>query len=76
MTADQQARTRRALVSGIFGMLLGLALLGILIGFLALLRDDLTGIVALIVVAIGGFAIGFWWDWRRDTRLRAPRGQN
>ncbi len=59
---------RRALVSGIFGMLLGLALLGILIGFLALLRDDLTGMIALIVVAIAGFTIGFWWDWRRRGR--------
>jgi len=66
MTAGQRTRLVRALGSGVFGMLLALALLGILIGFLALKRDDLTGIVSLVVVAVAGFGVGFLWDWRRS----------
>ena len=38
-----------------------------LLAFLALKRDDLTGLVATIVVAVAGFAVGFWWDWRRGA---------
>jgi uncharacterized membrane protein len=68
MTAGQRSRLVRALVSGVFGMLLALALLGILIGFLALKRDDLTGIVSLIVVAVARFGVGFERDWRRSGR--------
>lgn len=59
------ARIARSLLGGLFGMLFALALVGILIGFLALQRTDYTGLVALLLVAVVGFAVGFWWDWRR-----------
>lgn len=63
-TADRQ-RLSRSLLGGLFGLLFALALTGVLLAFLALKRDDLTGLVATIVVAVAGFAAGFWWDWRR-----------
>ena len=65
MGSEENERLRRALVTGLFMMLLGVALLGILIAFLALRRDDSTGLVALLVVALAGFVVGFAWDWRR-----------
>jgi len=59
------ARVARSLLGGLFGMLFALALTGILIGFLALRYSGATGIVALSIVSVAGFAAGFWWDWRR-----------
>ncbi len=59
------SRLARSLLGGLFGMLFALALTGILIGFLALQRTDYTGMAALVIVAVAGFAGGFWWDWRR-----------
>ena len=67
MTADERRRLSRALMGGLFGLLLALALTGVLLAFLALKRDDLTGLIATIVVAVAGFAVGFWWDWRRGV---------
>ena len=67
MTAVDRQRLSRSLLGGVFGMLLALALTSVLLAFLALRRDDLTGLVAVIVVAAAGFAVGFWWDWRRGV---------
>ena len=67
MTAADRQRLSRSLLGGVFGMLLALALTSVLLAFLALRRDDLTGLVAVIVVAAAGFAVGFWWDWRRGV---------
>lgn len=68
MTVMRSSRMRRSLLGGLFGMLLGLALTGVLLAFLALWRTDLTGLIATILVAVVGFALGFWWDWRRADR--------
>ena len=65
MTAGERERIARALMGGLFGMLFALAVTGVLLAFLALVRDDLTGLIATIVVAAVGFAVGFSWDWRR-----------
>lgn len=67
MTADERRRVSRSLLRGLFGLLLAPALTGVLLAFLALKRDDLTGLIATIVVAVAGFAVGFWWDWRRGV---------
>lgn len=63
--SEGNARIGRSLRGGLFGMLFAVALSGIFIGFLALQRTDYTGVVALVIVAVVGFAAGFWWDWRR-----------
>ena len=65
MTAADRQRLSRSLLGGLFGLLFALAVTGVLLAFLALKRDDLTGLVATTVVAVAGFAVGFWWDWRR-----------
>ena len=67
MTAADRQRLSRSLLGGLFGLLFALALTGVLLAFLALKRDDLTGLGATIVVAVAGFAVGFWWDWRRGV---------
>ena len=67
MTADRRQRISRALMGGLFGMLFALAVTGVLLAFLALKREDLTGLIATIMVALVGFAVGFWWEWRRAT---------
>jgi len=67
MTAAGRQRLSRSLLGGLFGLLFALAVTGVLLAFLALKRDDLTGLVATIVVAVAGFAVGFWCDWRRGV---------
>ena len=75
---EMRARVIRALVSGVFGMLYALFLTGILLAFLALLRDDSSGLVATIVVAVLGFTIGVWWDttWGESSREMSGKGSS
>ncbi len=60
-------RIVRSLMRGVFGMLFAVALTAILIAFLALRNADYSWLISLVIVALLGFALGFWRDWRRPN---------
>ena len=66
----KRSRLRRALLDGLFGAVFALAVVGVLLAFIALYFSGQAGLIACIVTALVGFAAGATWSWR----ARSPAG--
>lgn len=62
----RRERVGPSLLRGLFGGLFAVAIVGVLLAFVALRESGGAGLVAIAVTFAVGFAVGFAYEWRRE----------